>query len=350
MHSAEDFPNGFMSMVTDNPRVDEKLRRETAAAGLLRSNHAGILVIEVDSGGEDDAGRLFSGALSLCEQDQVFLLAEPPAPWRLSSLRTVLARHRTAWFSEFLRTGRVRSHLQPIVDLRERSVFGFEALFRGELADGTPLLPVAAFEAARETDQIAALDRKARHAALEAGARLLSPSEKLFVNVDAAGLPGGAADLDDTLELARRLPQAPGGIVFELVESESLASSSPLHSMLDRLREEGFLIALDDLTSGFSTLAVLDRLRPDIAKLDQRLVHGAWSDRYRARLVRAFVDLAEDLDLPLVLEGVEDEDDYAFICDLGAHLAQGYYFARPAADPVREIAVFRNHRAVRKSA
>ncbi|MEO6326637.1 MAG: EAL domain-containing protein, partial [Thermoanaerobaculia bacterium] len=146
-----------------------------------------------------------------------------------------------------------------------------------------------------------------------------------------------------TLALARALPQPPSHIVFELIETEGVARSPTLAALLTEVRAEGFRIALDDLESGFSTLGVLERLRPDIAKLDQHLVRGAYADPYRARLVKSFVSLTRDLGIQLIVEGVETREDYGFVCDLGIRLAQGYYFGRPSLEPVRTFPFLRGN-------
>jgi EAL domain-containing protein (putative c-di-GMP-specific phosphodiesterase class I) len=339
MLSADRFPDGTMSLVVDDERLEERLSATLLAAGLLRSARAGILAIEIDPKARDLAATLLDEALSGDEQDRVFLLSEAPDPWRLRSLRTVLARGRESWFGELLAHGRLDAELQPIVDLETRLPYAFEALIRPKRADGSSVSPLDALRAARETNRLADFDELARAACLRAGADRLAPGERLFLNIDPDSVPGGARDFESTLSLAGALRLDPRQVVFELIESESLADSRHLHSLLDRLRGEGYGVALDDLTSGFSTLTVLDRLRPDVAKLDGRLVRGAFADRYRSRLVKAFVDLARDLSLPLVVEGVETRDDFRFVTDLGVRLGQGYYFARPATNPAREFPI-----------
>src|SRR5205809_6712532 len=122
------FPHGVMSLVTDDDLLAERLAVALEAASLLHSAHAGILVVSIDLARRAGAAALLEATLSVREQEQVFLLSEAPNPWRLRSLRTVLARNREAWFSELLEEGFLDAALQPIVDLTTRTPFAFEAL------------------------------------------------------------------------------------------------------------------------------------------------------------------------------------------------------------------------------
>lgn len=332
------FPQGTLTLVTDLPRVAAKLEAAAGASGVPARRDQGTVVIQVPEGIEDNTCLTFGAFLTSLEQERVFVLRDGVSGPQLRSLRRILAECQNAWFSEFLRAGSFTAFLQPIVDLEAGTTYGFEALLRASHVDGTPVPAPQALSIARATGSLVELDQRARRAAFEAARRHLKPSDRLFVNVDPDSVAAGVEDFRPTLEMFDRLVlHPPENVVFELIESEGIAGFSALDSLLGHLRDRGFKIALDDVGSGYSTVGVLERLRPDIVKLDRQIVRGAHANRYRARLVRAFVELTADLGLPLIAEGVETKDDYLFVRDQGIRLAQGFFLGKPAPTGVRHF-------------
>lgn len=162
-------------------------------------------------------------------------------------------------------------------------------------------------------------------------------SERILINLDADSARAGHFDVDGMLSILSASGRSPGTVIFELVESESLGNPTLVCELSRKLADAGFMVALDDLTSGFSTLAVLDQLRPDVVKLDQRLIGGAYRDRYRSRVVQAFVGPCSDLDILLIAEGIEDAEDLDFVRQLGIRYVQGYLLGHPAPPPSKPM-------------
>ncbi len=92
-------------------------------------------------------------------------------------------------------------------------------------------------------------------------------------------------------------------------------------------------MALDDLGAGYSSLNLLASLRPDFVKLDVGLVRDVDRDPYRTAIAAKLLDLAKDLGVIVVAEGVETEEQWRWLVAHGADLAQGFFFARPASPP-----------------
>jgi EAL domain-containing protein (putative c-di-GMP-specific phosphodiesterase class I) len=103
------------------------------------------------------------------------------------------------------------------------------------------------------------------------------------------------------------------------------------------MRDYGFRIALDDLGSGFSALNTLAEIVPEFIKLDMALIRGIDTNAVRQNLVRNIRAFADDLGVQVVAEGVETRGEYEMVRELGCHLVQGYFFARPAMPFVREL-------------
>jgi EAL domain-containing protein (putative c-di-GMP-specific phosphodiesterase class I) len=107
-----------------------------------------------------------------------------------------------------------------------------------------------------------------------------------------------------------------------------------LHEMVGAHRKRGAQIALDDLSGGPDSLACLELLRPDVAKIDTALTAGIHHSPARRALVKALVDCAHELGAKVVAEGVERVDEFRAMAELGVDLGQGFYFGQPTERPM----------------
>jgi EAL domain-containing protein (putative c-di-GMP-specific phosphodiesterase class I) len=92
-------------------------------------------------------------------------------------------------------------------------------------------------------------------------------------------------------------------------------------------------VALDDLGSDYGSLNLLASLRPDFVKLDIGLAQGLGRDPYRAAISRKLIELADELGVAVIVEGIETEEQWRWLAAHGADYAQGYFFAKPASPP-----------------
>jgi EAL domain-containing protein (putative c-di-GMP-specific phosphodiesterase class I) len=104
--------------------------------------------------------------------------------------------------------------------------------------------------------------------------------------------------------------------------------------MADAHRKRGARIALDDLSGGPESLACLELLKPDIAKIDTALTAGIQHSDARRGLVKALVDCAHEMGAKVVAEGVERVDEFRAMAELGVDLGQGFYFGQPTDKPM----------------
>jgi EAL domain-containing protein (putative c-di-GMP-specific phosphodiesterase class I) len=247
--------------------------------------------------------------------------------------QTVLDRARTDWFPEFLSHGQMAPVFQPIVDLQAGTAYGREALVRGRLGAlevrGGELLA-----AAEAHDAMYSFDARARMAALEVGLPLLPQGEVLFVKLDPRGVLDVEGSLRTTWPAVERVGAAPSAVCLELGHAERVADRELLVDLATAHRERGALIALDDLSGGPQSLAALEALRPDVAKLDLGLTKGIELSASRRRLLGALADCAHDLGAKVVAEGVERVEEFEAMRDLGCEYGQGFYFGMPADRPM----------------
>jgi EAL domain-containing protein (putative c-di-GMP-specific phosphodiesterase class I) len=236
--------------------------------------------------------------------------------------------------AEVLRSGAIHSVFQPIIALDTGRVVAYEALARGP--QGILASPDALFAAARETGLLAELDGACRSAAFHGAVaqRLVAPL-MVFVNVEPEVLDN--APLEELLEIAK---DAPGElrVVMEITERALAARPAELLRTVERVRELGWGIALDDVGADSASLAFMPVLRPDVVKLDLRLVQDKPGPGL-AEIMNAVNAYAERTGAIILAEGIENEGHLRLARALGATLGQGWHFGRPAAGPAPHLVV-----------
>lgn len=216
----------------------------------------------------------------------------------------------------------VRVVFQPILSADGHELVGVEALARGPV--GTRFEQPAVFFAAAETHgRLRELDLAAKRAAFAAP---VPESVALFVNVDPSVLVDDVA-LSELIALWQDSGFA-GTVVVELTERSLVDAPGELIRAIRICREAGWLIALDDIGSRAETLTALRLVRPDVAKLDLRLLDRRHSS-HAAAVAVALDAHRERWPVHVVAEGVETDEHVQMARDLGANLLQGFKYGRP---------------------
>lgn len=254
-----------------------------------------------------------------------------PRPTVASPVATA-ARHPdrpASSVADVLAAGTIRSVFQPIVDLATGRVVAHEALCRGP--EGPLAMPDVLFDAARRDGLLADLDQACRVSAFRAAtsAGLVAPVG-LFVNVEPEVLDTSALD-----HLLRIAEGAPGElrVVLEITERALATRPAELLRTVERVRELGWGIALDDVGAEPASLAFMALLRPDVVKLDLALVQRRATGA-TAAVMHAVNAYAERSHAYVLAEGIETEAHLVNARALGATLGQGWRFGRPTPRPV----------------
>jgi diguanylate cyclase (GGDEF)-like protein len=221
----------------------------------------------------------------------------------------------------------VRIGFQPLVDLINGEVVGFEALARWTDDDLGVVDPADFIAAAESTGLIRTLGVQLLERAHAGGRQLVSAAGRplsLSVNL--------SADQVVDIELATRIHELRTldpdvHVVLELTESVLLQDDEATRSSLEELKSCGVLLAIDDFGMGFSSFAYLDRLPVDIVKIDRSFVSKLPEERPTS-LVRGIVAMAHSMGLSVVGEGIERPSDVTTLRDLGCTTGQGYLFGR----------------------
>ena len=252
---------------------------------------------------------------------------------RTTSVKDLMGLKSGEWLGQLLADGRVNMHYQPLVHASDMNrVFAYEALLRGVGEDGELIFPDRLFGAAAQSGMLFHMDSAARLAAIRQ-ANEHGLETRLFINFNPAAIYDPQYCLRSTMAAARAGDIPPENFVFEVVESTEVADPDHLLRILDVYREAGFRVALDDLGAGYSSLNLLQRLRPDFVKFDRELVSGVDGDPYKAKILSRLIHLAGELDIHTVAEGVETAAEAEWVAETGVDYIQGYHVARPGSPP-----------------
>lgn len=123
---------------------------------------------------------------------------------------------------------------------------------------------------------------------------------------------------------------------LEVTESAYTENGEQLISLISHLREIGFEIEMDDFGSGYSSLNMLSSMPIDILKMDMKFVRNIEHSETDFRLVKLVLDIARYLDVPVIAEGVENENQLKMLKDAGCDIVQGFYFSRPVPPDIFE--------------
>lgn len=238
---------------------------------------------------------------------------------------------------DFMAANPIRAVLQPVVKLRDGAprfeVFGVESLARGPARSvlGSPAVFLAY---AAQKELLFEADMICVRAAL-AEVTHLGNLITTFLNVQPRSLtnPEFAARLCDEVHA---VGLAATDVVLELTEQQTIVNPSAFAATLQRLRERGFRIALDDFGEGSSNLNLFQDLHPDFLKISGTFCRGLAHDPFKQIIVQSTAEMAARAGTATVMEAVETAEDAEVLRLLGIDYAQGYFFLKPL--PGRELA------------
>jgi diguanylate cyclase (GGDEF)-like protein len=221
-------------------------------------------------------------------------------------------------------------HYQPKVSLRTGEVTGVEALVRWQHPARGLLAPDQFVPLAERTGVVAGLTRWVVNAALAQHCAWREEGIDLSVAVNLAAANVVDATLPDVIAgLLSRHGVSGDRLECEISEHTVMADPVRAADVLERVRALGVRLSLDDFGTGHSSLAYLGRLPLDEVKIDRSFVSGMTDDENDAVIVRSTIDLARNLGLAVVAEGVESAEVMAELQRLGCHTAQGFHLSRP---------------------
>jgi len=270
------------------------------------------------------------------------VLEKPVTPQKLGDL---LARHGStqanyarmddppvdpAELEEAIHDRRITPHFQPMVRMSDGQIIGFEALARWRHTDRGTLQPELFIPVAESTGLIDSLTWVMLECAVAEAVRWRQAGHRWTISVNLS-LPylerQGVADR--IAALVERHGLQPGSVVLEVTESLAATQIAQVLGNIARLRMKGFGIAIDDYGTGYATLQQLSRMPFTELKIDRSFVSGSPDRPNLHAILRSSVELARQLNLGSVAEGVETAGEWHQLDSVGCDVAQGYLVAPP---------------------
>jgi len=214
---------------------------------------------------------------------------------------------------------------QPIIDIEKKAIVSYEVLLRGP--KGEP--PFFVFDQIKNDDLIC-FDEFNREHALTFVARQGIECSLNLNYTPSAMLQDDGYSVIETINKAKELGLSPRQLVVEIVESERIEDYKELAGILNKLRKEQVVIALDDFGAGYAGLNMLADVQPDLIKIDMALIRNIHENGPRQSIVRAIHNVCEDLAIDVLAEGVETQEEFGWLRKNKITLYQGYLFAKPA--------------------
>ncbi|MFT4927039.1 MAG: EAL domain-containing protein (putative c-di-GMP-specific phosphodiesterase class I) [Phenylobacterium sp.] len=242
------------------------------------------------------------------------------------------ARDDSALLDHIINERQITSVFQPIFNIQQRNILGYEALSRGP--QGTPLhSPEKLFAAARAHGRLSELELLCRKQAITYFVALNLPG-KLFLNVSPEVLLDAEHPRGETVQLLHLLGLPCDRVVIEITEQQR-ADEALLKQAVNHYRELGFIIAIDDLGSGHSGLRQWSELMPDIIKIDRYFVDNCHRDVVKKEFLKFIFALASATGALVIAEGIEQDAELQLLASLGISLTQGFLLEKPKEEPVQ---------------
>lgn len=221
----------------------------------------------------------------------------------------------------------VQVHFQPIVNLRDRTLVGFEALARWRDAELGTVSPADFIPLAEERGFIDALTEVLLKKAAQAA---LSWPRELFLsfNLSSAQLMDPATSFH-ILSTLNRAGLDPRRLELEITETAMMSDPDTAQKIVHELRAVGVRISLDDFGTGQSSLGRLRDFTFDKVKIDRSFVSEITTDRPSEHIVKAILAMCEGLDLKVIAEGIEEEAQAEKLMAFGCRSGQGYFYGKP---------------------
>lgn len=214
---------------------------------------------------------------------------------------------------------------QPVVSIKDNGIVGYEALIRGPV--GELERPDVLFAVAEEADMTLELESLCLETIFAKLPRAVG-GKKLFVNASPR-LLGHSVFLDQrNLDSMRR---AHPDVVVEISEKEVVHDYPAFRVTLEKLRKAGIEIAIDDAGSGYSGLESILQLRPEYIKVATSIVRNLHADTIKRQVITALATLGEQIQAPLIAEGIEQRAELDSLLQLGVRMGQGFLLGRPSA-------------------
>lgn len=236
-------------------------------------------------------------------------------------------------FKDALANKKITLHYQPIVNLQNGDVMGFEALMRWIHPERGFVSPGIFIPIIEENGQIIEASKWAFHESCSALKRIQGITgyhKKLHMSVNFSSTDFSSEGfLNNVYNTISETDVQPEQIHLEITERLLMAQPEQAKDTLSLCRKAGMNISIDDFGTGYSSLSYLHAFPINTLKIDQSFVRDMHKNESSLELVRSIISLGKNLKMTIIAEGVEQIEEARLLKDMGCDYAQGYYFARP---------------------
>ena len=230
-------------------------------------------------------------------------------------------------------------HYQPLVQLVDRQLVGFEALIRWNHPIHGLIPPKDFIPIAESTGLITPMGwwvlRSACQQMVEWQQKF--DAENIFISVNITGQQISQPYAGDIIaQIVTETGLNPRCLKLEITESEIIENITLVLPIVEKLKKMGVQLSMDDFGTGYSSLSNLHCLPVDTLKIDRSFIQGMESDRHQLELVKTIVKLAEVFELDLIAEGIETQTQCRQLIELQCEYGQGFLFSKPVSSAVAE--------------
>lgn len=261
-------------------------------------------------------------------------IMDAPTALTLEVMEACIQKDETQ-FTGTLNSLQVRSHFQPIYSLAHKRVVGYEALARPSTANGEMISPLSLFANQKTLSEIVFADRLCRALHVKNFAQQHDNNSWLFLNIHPTVMNQGQLFGSFFADLLEKNNISPNRVVIEILEHQ-IGNEALLDKSIQYYRSLGCLIAIDDFGVGQSNFDRIWRLSPQIVKLDRMVIEQANESQDVRRVLPGFVNLIHQAGSLVLIEGVETETQAMIALEADIDFVQGYYFARPASEILKD--------------
>jgi sensor c-di-GMP phosphodiesterase-like protein len=229
-----------------------------------------------------------------------------------------------------LKAGEFVPYYQPIVDIRSGKLRGAEVLIRWRKPDGTIELPASFIPLAESSGLIIELTRMLMRRVCQETGAVLGPRPHIKIGFNLTARHFADEEIvEDVRRIFTKSRLRLSQVVLEVTERQPLENLTETRRIVATLQGLGVKIAIDDVGTGHSGLSYMLKLGVDIIKIDKMFIDAIGTDRNSNTIIGTLIDLAQNMRMEVVAEGVESFEQVVHLRDLGIRAAQGYVFSPP---------------------
>ena len=250
--------------------------------------------------------------------------------------RAVWDQYISSQLTRAIKEKQLVMYLQPIVDMSGRAA-GCEALVRWLHPEYGLLAPASFIPVFEKNGRIADVDRFMWRSACRTLSRWKEEGRDTFISVNISPNDFYFLNVEEEIRgLVREHGIDPGKLRLEITETAMMEDQENRIAMLQSLKEDGFLIEMDDFGSGYSSFNMLKEMPVDLIKIDMRFLKKSGDSRKADVIIHNIVRMANELGITPLTEGVETREQFEKLNEIGCSLCQGFLFSKPLTEEVFE--------------